>query len=218
MEETMSINPTSTATLNAYSMYQDLFAKNTQTTDVSANIAGNYTSSVSSGIATPKGREELTKALDAMKQAGYTRFTFDDVENYRKSLEAGFSDAVKSDLLEMGVDPEIAFNLELDTSGNLRVISDHPDKEAVTIYFADNPEMVDVFKHIQALSNLKKSQNRAPNQAAELTRNLKLNLQAEAVQAFFATTDNNGADYFSQIAAFGANGSTSFLLGLNQSV
>ena len=214
----MSINATSAAALSTYNMYQDLFTKNTQTTETTANIAGNYTSSVSNGIATPKGREELAKALDTMKQAGYTRFTFNDVENYRKNLEAKFSDAVKSDLLEMGVDPEITFNLELDASGNLRVISHHPDKESVTIYFEDNPEMVDVFKHIQALSNLKKAQSRAPNQAAELTRNLKLNLQAEAVQAFFAATDNNGADYFSQIATFGSNGSTSFLLGLNQSV
>ena len=217
----MSILTTNAAALKTYSTCQDLFAKTSQTASTPATVGKNYATSaasVSTGMTTPKGREELAKALDAMKQAGYTRFTFADVEEYRKSLETSFSEAVKSDLLEMGVDPEIAFNLELDASGNLNVVSDHPDKEAVSIYFEDNPEMVDVFKHIQALSNLKKSQNRMPDQAAELTRNLKLSLQAEAVQAFFAATDNNGADYFNQIAAFGSSGSTSFLLGLNQSV
>lgn len=207
--------------LNAYSMYQDLYAKNAKTSDSSTAIAGNYASSgaqATSGILTTQGRDELSKALDAMKKAGYTRFTFNDVEDYRKNLESEFSKTVRADLKEMGVDPDIAFNLVLDANGNLKVISDHPDKAAVEAYFEDNPEMVDVFKHIQALSNLKKAQSRAPDQAAELTRNMKLSLQAEAVQAFFAATDNNGADYFSQIAAFGSNDATSFLLGLNQSV
>ncbi len=55
-------------------------------------------------------------------------------------------------------------------------------------------------------------------EAAEFTKNFKLRLQAEAVQAFFAATDNNGADYFSQIAAFGSSSATSYLLGLNQKI
>ena len=216
----MSLSAINANHLSAYTMYQDLYAKNTQTSDATASIVGNYTASAAttSSILEPTGRGELAKALDAMKQAGYTRFTFNDVEEYRKNLEASFSDAVKSDLLEMGADPEIAFNLVLDGNGNLSVSSDHADKAIVEAYFEDNPEMVNVFKHIQALSNLKKSQSRVPDQAAELTRNLKLSLQAEAIQAFFATTDNDGNDYFSQIAAFGSSGTTSFLLGLNQSV
>ncbi|SBW09760.1 conserved hypothetical protein [uncultured delta proteobacterium] len=219
----MTVRATSTNAnyLNAYSMYQDLYAKNTKTSDSNTAIAGNYTTSgtqATSGLLTAQGRDELSKALDAMKKAGYTRFTFNDVEDYRKNLESEFSKTVKADLKEMGVDPDITFNLVLDANGNLKVISDHADKAAVEAYFEDNPEMVDVFKHIQALSNLKKAQSRAPDQAAEFTRNMKLSLQAEAVQAFFAATDNNGADYFSQIATFGSNDATSFLLGLNQSV
>ncbi len=118
----------------------------------------------------------------------------------------------------MGVDPDIEFRLVLDANGNLTVVSEHPDKAVVEQYFKDNPEMVDVFKHIQALSNLKKAQTRSPMEAAEFTRNLKLNLQAEAVQAFFAATDNDGSDYFSQIANFGSNTATSYLLGLNTKV
>lgn len=222
-EDAMTVRATSINSnyLNAYSMYQDLYAKNAKTSDSSTTIAGNYAVSgaqAASGLLTSQGRDELSKALDAMKKAGYTRFTFNDVEDYRKNLESEFSSAVKADLAKMGVDPDIQFNLVLDANGILKVISDHPDKTAVEAYFEDNPEMVEVFKHIQALSNLKKAQNRAPDQAADFTRNMKLNLQAEAVQAFFAATDNNGEDYFSQIATFGSKGTTSFLLGLNQSV
>ena len=217
----MTISPTNAKYIDAYTMYQDVYAKNTRTTETTAGIAGIFSTTgatAANTILTLTGRAELGKALDAMKQAGYKRFTFNDIEDYRKNLETTFSNAVKGDLQEMGVDPDIAFNLVLNANGNLDVVSDHPDKAAVEAYFEDNPKMVDVFKHIQALSNLKKSQSRAPDQAAELTRNLKLTLQAEAVEAFFATTDNNGADYFSQIAAFGSSGTTSFLLGVNQSV
>ncbi|MCC8193933.1 MAG: hypothetical protein LIP28_04735 [Deltaproteobacteria bacterium] len=217
----MSIRATNAHYLDAYTMYQDLYAKNSKASDAASQISNNFSSSANtavSGILTTQGRDELAKALDAMKKAGYTRFTFNDVEDYRKKLEASFSEAVRSDLKEMGVDPDIEFSLVLDANGNLTVVSDHPDKAVVEAYFEDNPEMVDAFKHIQALSNLKKAQGRAPDQAAELTRNLKLTLQAEAVQAFFAATDNNGADYFSQIATFGSNSATSYLLGLNQSV
>ena len=220
-EATMSIRATGANYLDAYNMYQELYAKNTKTSDTTSTIANNYSSSANqaaSGILTTQGRAELSKALDAMKQAGYTRFTFNDVEDYRKNLESEFSKTVRADLKEMGVDPDIEFNLVLDADGNLKVVSDHPDKAAVEAYFEDNPEMVDVFKHIQALSNLKKAQSRAPDQAAEFTRNMKLSLQAEAVQAFFAVTDNNGQDYFNQIANFGSNGATSYLLGLNTSV
>ncbi len=217
----MAIRATGSSYLDAYTMYSELYGKNAKTNDTTSRITDNFTSTANqatSGLLTPQGREELSKALDAMKKAGYTRFTFSDIEEYRKTLETQFSEAVRSDLKEMGVDPDIQFNLVLDAYGNLQVVSDHPDKAAVEQYFADNPEMVDVFKHIQALSNLKKSQSKSPEQAAEFTRNLKLSLQAEAVQAFFAVTDNNGSDYFSQIANFGSNDATSYYLGLNQKV
>ena len=217
----MAIRATGGNYLDAYSMYSELYTKNSTGTDTTSKIAGNYSSTANqatSGLLTTQGREELSKALDAMKKAGFTSFTFADVEKYRQTLESQFSSAVRADLAEMGVDPDIEFNLVLDADGNLTVVSDHPDKAAVEQYFADNPEMVDVFKHIQALSNLRKAQSRSPEQAAEFSKNLKLSLQAEAVQAFFAATDNNGESYFSQIANFGSNDATSYFLGLNQKV
>jgi len=216
----MSIRATGANYLNAYTMYSDLYSKNSAATDTTAKITGNYTATATQtgSLLTSQGREELQKALDAMKQAGYTRFTFADLEDYRSQLELQFSSAVKSDLKKMGLDPDTKFNLVLDSGGNLQVVTDSEDKALIEQYFADNPEMVDAFKHIQALSNLKKAQQRSPEQAAEYTRNMKLSLQAEAVTAFFDATSTGNADYFSQIAAFGSDGATSYLLGLNKSV
>lgn len=220
-ENAMAITATNAGYLNAYATYGDLFKNNATATDASKSILGNLsatTAQTANSLLTSTGREELSKALDAMKQAGYTSFTFSDIENYRKTLESQFSSTVRSGLTEMGVDPDIEFNLVLDADGNLKVITDHENKAFIERYFADNPEMGDEFKHIQALSNLKKNQSKSPQAASEYTRNLKTNLQAEAVQAFFAATDNGGLDYFSQIAHFGSSGSTAYLLGLNQSV
>lgn len=201
-------------------MYADLYSKNSTATDATVKITSNYasTGTQTGNLLTPQGREELQKALDAMKQAGYTRFTFNDIEDYRKQLESRFSSAVKSDLKEMGLDPDTEFKLVLDADGNFQVITNSDDKALIEQYFADNPKMVDAFKQIQSLSNLKKARQRSPEQAAEYTRNMKLSLQAEAVTAFFDATSSGNTDYFSQIAAFGSNGATSYLLGLNQSV
>lgn len=216
----MSIRVTGSNYLDAYTMYSDLYSKNSTATDTTSKTTGNDTSAATQtgNLLTTQGREELQKALDAMKQAGYTRFTFSDVEDYRKQLESQFSSAVKSDLTEMGLAPDTEFNLELDSGGNLRVVANSTDKNLIEEYFADNPEMVNVFKNIQSLSNLKKAQQRSPEQAAEYTRNAKLSLQAEAVTAFFTATEAGNSNYFSQIAAFGSDGATTYLLGLNQSV
>lgn len=171
-----------------------------------------------SALLTGDGRQELQKALAAMKKEGYTSFSFSDVEDYRRKLESDFASAVRSDLAEMGVAPDIEFQLVLDAQGNVQVISGHEDKAVIERYLADNREMVGVFKHIQALSNLKKSRQMGAAQNMAVARDLKLSLQAEALQAFFESTDNNGQDYFSQIANFGANDATSYFLGLNQKV
>lgn len=216
----MSIESTSSYVFDPYSKYNTWVEKYPGR---SANAgAGSLSSGASgigvSGLLTSDGRQELQKALTAMKKEGYTSFSFADIEDYRQKLEQDFASAVRSDLKEMGVDPEIEFQLVLDAYGNITVVSEHKDKAAVEQYLKDNPEMVDVFKHIQALSNLKKSQQGSVAQNAAFTRNLKRSLQAEAIQAFFETTDNNGQDYFSQIATFGSNAATSYLLGLNTKV
>jgi len=222
----MAIRATSNsyASANAYTYYNELLGKNSDTGSSAQNTgqnSGQYANQSTgnlSGLLTTQGRAEIKKALEGMKEEGFTSFTFDEIERYRKIQELEFTAQIKEDLAELGVDPDVQFTLVVDASGVVKVISDHEDKAAIEKYLANNPEMVEDFKHIQALSNLKRSQQKGVAQNHELTRNLKATLQAEAVQAFFASTDNNGQDYFSQIANFSGDDASSWYLGLNRKV
>lgn len=222
----MAIRATTADYSSALALYDALSLKNKETAENANNpmslLSGLGSSGGASGgvssLLSAQGREEILKALESMKKEGYKSFTFADIEDYRKKLEADFSSAVRSDLRDMGVDEDIAFTLVLDASGNIQVISDHPDKAAVTAYFEDNPEMVDVFKHVQALSNIKKNRQKAASSGNPLAKELKTSLQAEALSAFFDTLESGSDDYFSQIANFGSNGATSYLLGVNRKV
>lgn len=221
----MTIRATTAGYNNAMSIYEALSQKNKETENANnpmnllsgLGTTGGALSSTSS-LLSSQGREEIMKAINCMKKEGYTSFTFSDIEDYRKKLENDFSNAVRSDMREMGLDEDMQFTLVADASGNIRVISDHADKAALEMYFEDNPEMVDVFKHIQALSNIRKTQQTASALGNSLAKDLKISLQAEALTAFFDTMDETGSDYFSQIANFGSNGTTSYLLGLNRKV
>ena len=205
---------------NAYGMYAGLFTNNAESAGVGHgdnSASGAAGTARLSGLLTPEGRKELEKALENMRALGYDKMSFEAVETYRKDLEKNFTFAIKSDLAAMGVDPDIEFTLVMDAYGAIKVISSHPDKAIIELYLADNPEMIETFKHIQALSNLRRSQQKAA-QNNEFARNVKHSLRAEAIQAFFAATDNNGKDYFSQIATFGNNNAATWMLGLNLSV
>lgn len=223
-EATMSIRATGASYIDAYSMYNELFTKNNKTDDTAANALGSYSSSsitslASDSLFSSRGRESLATAIEAMKDAGYTRFTFSDIEKYRGELETNFSDTVKAGLEELGVDPDTDFSLVVDSSGKLSVVTkDSSDKAAIKKYFDDNPDLVDSYKNIQALSNLKKAQQKSSTDAAGYISGVKANLQAEAIQAFFAASDNNGSDFSSLISNFSSNSSTSYYLGLNQKV
>lgn len=207
------------AGINAYNYYSEL-QKSADSTASSAasSLSGGASSAQASGLLTAEGRAELKKALDAMKADGYTNFTFSEIERYRQIKELEFTAEIKEDLKELGVDPEVQFTLVVDSMGKVSVVSDHADKAVIEKYLADNPDMVEEFKHIQALSNLKRTQQKAAAQDSEFTRDLKTTLQAEAVQAFFASMDNDGQDYFSQIANFSSDDTSSWFLGLNQKV
>lgn len=222
----MAIRTTTAGYSNAMAMYEALSQKTKETTENPNSpmslLSGLGTSGSAmagtSSLLSSQGRDEIMKAIEAMKKEGYTSFSFSDIEDYRKKLENDFSLAVRNDMKEMGLDEDMQFTLVVDASGNLQVISDHPDKAALEMYFEDNPEMVDVFKHIQALSNIKKTQQKGASLGNPLAKDLKISLQAEALTAFFDTMEQTGSDYFSQIANFGSNGSTSYLLGLNAKV
>jgi hypothetical protein len=207
----MAIRTTTAGYSNAMVMYEALSQKNKETTENTNNpmslLSGLGTSGSAmagtSSLLSSQGREEIMKAIESMKKEGYTSFSFADIEDYRKKLENDFALAVRSDMKEMGLDENMQFTLVVDASGNIQVLSDHEDKAVLKAYFADNPEMVDVFKHIQALSNIKKTQQKEAQLGNPLAKDSKISLQAEALTAFFDTLEGSGTDYFSQIANFG---------------
>lgn len=216
----MAINATSASGYNVYSLYNELYGKNsnaagtnTSAGTTAASNSSNY-SALSSSLFTSQGREQLQKVLSDMREAGYTSINFDDIEKYRKEMEAKFTEDIKADLAKLGVDPDIEFTLVVDANGAVQVVSDHEDKAIIEKYLKDNPEKVEDFKEIQAMANMKRSAQKVTSDP----KTFKLSLQAEAIQAFFNATENSNADYFSQIANFGTNGTTSYFLGLNQSV
>lgn len=216
----MAISATSTSGYNIYSLYNELYGTNSNAsntaTSAGTTAASNTSaySGLSSSLFSTQGREQLQKIINDMREAGYSAITFNDIDAYRKELEAKFTESVKADLAELGVDPEIEFTLVVDAYGAVQVLSDHADKAVVEQYLKANPEKVEEFKEIQAMANLKRSAQKT----ADDPKTFKLSLQAEAIQAFFDATDSNNADYFSQIANFGSNGAASYFLGLNQSV
>ena len=215
----MAVNATGAVYNDPYGMYAQLLNKNTSENGAVAAVKGisfgGNIQTYASGLLSTDGRAQLSKTIKAMKDQGYTNFSFEDIENYRNARELEFAQKVKADIRELGVDENIAFRLVADTYGTISVITDHPDKTIVELYIAANPDMAEEIQHIQSLANLRRVVQNTQVRNAEGAIQLKKSLQAEAVEAFFAMNDNNGQDWFSQIAAFdGSSESAQFMLGL----
>ena len=219
-EASMAINPTDSSGYNIYSLYNDLYGTNGNTANASGRAAAAKTSSNASSYSsgslfTSEGRAELQKVVSAMQQAGYTSITFNDIEKYRKQLEADFTEGVRADLEKLGLDPKADFTLVVDAGGSVKVVTDKAEDTAlIERYLKNNPDKVTEFKEIQAMSNLKRSVQKV----ADDPKAFKLSLQAEAIQSFFNVLEGTETDYSSQIANFSSSGETSYYLGLNQSV
>ena len=219
----MAVSATGMMYSDPYGMYTQLLNTNTSENGAVAAVKGisfsSNTQTYSSGLVSVEGRAQLSKTFALMKEEGYADFTFEDIEHFRVVKELEFAGKVKDDLRELGVDIGIEFRLVADAYGAISVVTDHPDRGIVEKYIVDNPDVADEIRHIQALTNLKRVTNNAQVRNAEGAVKLKKSLQAEAVEAFFAMNDNNGKDWFSQIAAFdGSSESTRFMLGLGGNV
>lgn len=171
------------------------------------------------GIMSTQGQKALAKALAALKAEGHDRISFAMVEEYRQKQEELFSAEVRKDLLALGVDPNIDFKLVANTDGTVSVVTKSPDKAKIEKYLKDNPEMVEKFQHIQALNNLKRATESTGAANLAAMRDVRKQLQAQAIESFFAASENSGSGFASQIADFSSDGSqASYLLGLNYTV
>ena len=119
----------------------------------------------------------LMNVFAEMKAQGVQRITFETLDIYRMGLEKVFSDAIRADLLQAGIDPDIDFRLVSRRDGGIDVVTKSPDKAKIERYLQDNPKIVEQFNTIQALSNLKKGAS-GKNNVLGTMMDVKKGLQA----------------------------------------
>lgn len=146
----------------------------------------------------------LAAAMNDLGLNASDRVTFQTLRDYRDQLQDSFTSALRADLLEAGVDPDISFRLVSGADGSgVKVISDHPDKEKIEQYFKDHPEMVQEFEKIQALNKMEEARK---NQQIDI-KSIKSRIQMESMTAWFSNTSSfmafsaQGAAYYSGINA-----------------
>ena len=138
----------------------------------------------------------LQKIFDEIAKLTGGTVTFAKVKEYQQELQRQFNEAVKQDLQEMGVDPDIEFTLASDGKGGIKVLTDSADKEKIEIYFKLNPDMVTAFNKLQALSNLDK----ARREQGSSIEDLKSRIQMESLAQWWSSegTEYSQYMYFSQ--------------------
>ena len=150
------------------------------------------TSGKTPGTAAYSSTGDMVGALSlAIRQAMTTlglgkndRVTFAHLNEARLAMEEAFTAKVKDDLIKLGVDEAVAFRLVTNSQGGVEVISTHPDTGKIEKYFRDNPDMVQKFQEIQAMSNLEEARKAGGYDV----KALRDRLQAESMVAWFADT------------------------------
>lgn len=101
------------------------------------------------------------------------KLSFQDVDDYRATLETEWDLAVMADLEALGIDIDQQFPLTYDpATGKVTVAKGHKDKEAVDAYFEANPDKVEEFNQILQLGKLTTVADSQLSQT-ELTTNLQ---------------------------------------------
>ena len=187
----------------------------------STGVRGGVAPSLAGGEFSTRTQKALSEALAIIRSETKERITYETVERYRTAMEAQFSENLREALKKKGVDPKIEFKLVADANGDVKVVSTHKDKAMVEKYLADNPKMVEQFQHIQALSNVKRTAENETmrNNPGATMGQIKKQLQAQAVQAYFTMLENPSASFSSMIANFDASGGqAAYTMGLNYKV
>lgn len=189
----------------------------------SSRRAQNAYGNISPGSA--MGQAAINKALSEIGASTGGKVTFADIMKHREDLETTFSAQVRLDLAELGVSIDTEFTLNLSAEGKIDVSCDDPNAKAIIEeYLADNPDVCEQFGYIQALGNLERARQ-SPASATAMWQQVRSNtveMQTQALEAFFSDAMQSGMNYSSMLANFGAGEdageSTSFYAGLNFTV
>lgn len=112
-------------------------------------------------------------------------------------------------LSSLSIDPNISFTIQVDDSGNIQVISDHPDKDKLQQFFAENPELVKKYRQIETLAGIddaRKAMQISPNA-------MRKRIQIESMAAWWAGSGSTSSWFGTY-----ASGNLSMLSGLNLNV
>lgn len=139
---------------------------------------------------------------DVPKRDGKT-LSFQDVVDYRDTIETEWDRGIGDDLKELGVDMTASFRLMHDaSSGKVRAIGDHPDKAKIDGYFESNPERADEFRIILQLGKL------ASVAQGKLTpKDMNQTLQIEAMAWWYQANMDTASLFQGGGVVFGAGGS-----------
>ncbi|XPV76911.1 MAG: hypothetical protein ACNI27_03030 [Desulfovibrio sp.] len=126
-------------------------------------------------------REDIDKMLEGVPLTESGKITFQAVFDYKKKLSDDFHSGVDADLKALGVDTETDFKLSFDSRSGTIVVGQHPDREKIMEYFADedNKARTDEFKMITQYKELTDVTEKklSPSQ-------LRKELQAQSISAF----------------------------------
>ena len=143
--------------------------------------------------------------MDDMNLGANDKISFRTLAEYREKLQNSFTEQVKSELRELGLDENTKFSLTTGADGtSVNVVCDDADAKAVIEkYLKDNPDVVTTFKKIQSLNKLEESRKSRKIDVDAI----RDRLQVESMTAWFSTTSSiasfysGGAAYYSGINA-----------------
>ncbi len=193
--------------------FESLAAEKNSAREYSANAARENPAAASGGKNSHAGMSSnldtlasaLSGIMDDMNLGANDKISFRTLAEYREKLQNSFTEQVKSDLRELGLDENTKFSLTTGADGtSVNVVCDDADAKAVIEkYLKDNPDVVTTFKKIQSLNKLEESRKSRKIDVDAI----RDRLQVESMTAWFSTTSSvasfysGGAAYYSGINA-----------------
>lgn len=146
----------------------------------------------------------LSGAMDELGLSANDRLTFQTLMEYRDRLQEQFTEKVKKDLRELGVDENVNFRLTSGSGGSgVEVVTDSEDRAVIEKYFKDNPDMV---KQFEKLISLNKMEETRKSQNIDV-KAIRSRIQMESMTAWYSDSNSfmaftgQGAAYYSGLNA-----------------
>ena len=195
----MSVNSIYTSSYASIStLFQGLTSGSTSTdtaatqqaqhsTTVTSSSASKLSSLYAGNSGTAQGLAAAVKAaMDDMNLSSTDKISFQTLMEYRDQLMSGFTEQVRTDLREAGVNEDVEFRLVSTQDGTgVQVLCDNADdKTIIEQYFTDNPDMVEQFEKLQGLSKMEETRK---SQRIDV-KSIQSRIQLESMTTWFSSS------------------------------